>query len=1069
MSKNFICHLFITLIFHIHINDAEYSSIGMNVSIKPKINESNIYSHDDYMTIFSSRHSTDLNYIPRSTTYWPLIPSVTTNAFPLTDSNCFCTYDRIINALLCSPLLKNSISYPISDTNIALINITLNDCTFSNNHFNLPNIGRKNIDQLRIYDINHGNYLVLDRTSFSSYSINQLYIIYSYSQPITMLLLSNETFSSPSLMYSSLHTLYITSCYLITLNKPFSRLFLLESVTLMNIYQFSWHDFQQQINRLPKLRFINIAEENFPLSNMIFNALSCQDISSQWILSYRVIQTCSCAYISFLQTIRSLGTFYQCPNTNNVVDFFADICQFNGKEYQIQNNMQLFCNKCLRFPCSNGTTCAEVFGSEPTCISSSRYDYETIQKRIPLTPYTRPFLFRESQEYLTFDSNKTLEAIAFNSVVTILIDSNRNPTSASPNDAQMFHQTFAEMLNRPWSPDIYTASMSSPIVWQQLLVSLDGSIKMINDSESKFVFQSKPISTMSLRFPTEEPDQEMFGWKITNDNQITENITNLESNDETVTSRVFLKFNHQQQENKPKCEPSSSTINCTNRFSITSLKSPKLFYNTDRIPEYDVISILAPDHNQTVTFYFDQKISSTESVNSSIKSTSYSFYDQLDLMISQGTCMYLNTTSMIWKTDGCTTNRQLSNGTSVICTCEHLTMFTVFFSLSCATPSKALQILSWIGCALSIVGLSVTLIMFVVIRQCRKTKDNVNGISSSHSSSSQELRRRIMSKPRRLSMVKSMLFILCILLILMNILIFILTFIKADRNLACTILSASLYYFTLTAFIWKLCFAFQQSLFITNVFQPNWSDRTLFIIYSIITFSLPVCPLIIMFVKYENSTFISSTCNYCWLTREFLLYGLIIPILVIICLNIMFYIYTMVHLCIRNRQQPNLRSTKSEQSRRIQNFKIGIFFAIIMGFSWILGFLVLIPNSYVQTVGNILFCIMNTLQGFAFSIMVFCMLERKSFRKCCCFWRYKNSNQVNGNSSDAVLQQSIPTPNDDNETKIKPIYNSSMYTSSSATTPSDAYHNLRDVFNLYQKKKLTGDNEDEHVYSLPTF
>ena len=113
-------------------------------------------------------------------------------------------------------------------------------------------------------------------------------------------------------------------------------------------------------------------------------------------------------------------------------------------------------------------------------------------------------------------------------------------------------------------------------------------------------------------------------------------------------------------------------------------------------------------------------------------------------MLLQGTCMYLNTTSMIWQTDGCTTDRQLSNTTSVTCTCEHLTMFTVFFSLSCATPSKALEVLSWIGCALSILGLSVTLVMFVVIRQCRKTKDNVNGISSSHSSSSQELRRRIM-------------------------------------------------------------------------------------------------------------------------------------------------------------------------------------------------------------------------------------------------------------------------------------------------------------------------------------
>jgi hypothetical protein len=188
----------------------------------------------------------------------------------------------------------------------------------------------------------------------------------------------------------------------------------------------------------------------------------------------------------------------------------------------------------------------------------------------------------------------------------------------------------------------------------------------------------------------------------------------------------------------------NTTDNCSDRVSITSLKSPKLFYNTNRIPEYDVISLLAPIKNQSVTFYFDQKISSTHTLKHSTNSMSDSFYDQLDIMISEGTCMYLNTTSMIWQTDGCSTDRQLSNNISVTCTCEHLTMFTVFFSLSCATPSKALEVLSWIGCVLSIIGLSMTLIMFIVMSKCRKAKHSVNGISSSHSSSSQELRQRIM-------------------------------------------------------------------------------------------------------------------------------------------------------------------------------------------------------------------------------------------------------------------------------------------------------------------------------------
>lgn len=316
-------------------------------------------------------------------------------------------------------------------------------------------------------------------------------------------------------------------------------------------------------------------------------------------------------------------------------------------------------------------------------------------------------------------------------------------------------------------------------------------------------------------------------------------------------------------------------------------------------------------------------------------------------------------------------------------------------------------------------------------------------------------------------MVKSMLFVLCILLIIMNILIFILTFIKSGRNVSCIIFSASLYYFTLTAFLWKFLFAFQQSLFLTNLFQPYWSNRTLFLIYLFIAFSLPICPLLTMFFKYKDFTFLSSTCNYCWLSREFLIYGLIIPIIIIICLNLVFYFYTMIHLCLKNRQQPGLRSTKSDHSRYMQNFKIGLFFAIIMGLSWILGFLVLIPNSYVQFFGNILFCIVNTLQGFAFSIMVFCMLERKSFRKCCCFWRYKKPMKTMDtlNSSNNIQQQLRTISNDDNETKIKTSFNSSTYTS---TTSNGGESNNPDSINRYKNKILPTrkeENEEEHVYS----
>ena len=533
----------IILIYHINISFAEYSIIGTQVDVIPKTED--ILSRDDSI----SHPPTDLYYGARTTIFWPPIPSKDTNAFPLINSDCFCSYDLTINLLLCSPLLQTSSTYPLSDTNIPLINLTLNDCTFSDHHLNLPIIPGKNIDQLRLYNVNYQTYLVLDATSLSLYTINHMYIVYSYSQPITMLLISNETFSS------SLRTLYITSCYLLTLNKPLNRLFSLESITLKNIEQFSWYDFQQQIVRLPRLRYIYITEEILSLTSDIFNAISCQDILPQWIVTYRSTQTCSCTYISLLKTVHRVGDVYKCPNSDNTIDFIDDICQFNGKEYAIQNRTDLFCDKCQTYRCRNGTLCAETYDSEASCVLQSRYDYETIRSRIPLTPYTKQFLFQESQGYLSINPNKTLQPSGFNSVAMVLINSNQNHTPNSASDVQMFHQTFSEMLIRPWSSAIYNSTGTPPQIWQQLFVSLDGSVKKINNSESKFVFQSKPISTMSLIFSPEQPPQETFGWKITNDNQITENMTNFQVVDKTITSRVFLKFNNNQQY-KPKCETS---------------------------------------------------------------------------------------------------------------------------------------------------------------------------------------------------------------------------------------------------------------------------------------------------------------------------------------------------------------------------------------------------------------------------------------------------------------------------------------------------------------------------------
>ena len=515
--------LIVIFLVQVHVTRTDDMLQGTQVYVRPNVENENTISSP-------LRNVTDGNDVSRML------------STPLINSNCFCVYDQSMNLFQCSPFLQYSSSFPLSSTSRSLINMTLNDCTFSNNRFSLPSIPGKVIDHLQLNDINHQDYLIFDATSFAFCSINTLTINYTYIQPITMILLSNETFASP-ILRRSLQRLHIESCYLLTLNQPFSCLVSLQSLTLINIPQFSWFDFRQQILSLPNLRRIYLGENIVSNTNDVFNVLSCRDLSPRWMLTYRLIQTCSCQLLAFLQTVERVGNRYRCRNSTTIVDFIDDICQIYNREYLIENQTNFFCNQCLSNRCDIGTFCAESLDLNSTCLPILRYDYNTIRTRLPLTSWTRPYLVQENYQYLIFQPNSTVEPNAFNGIGMIVIDPNRTQTTNSLSQVQLLHQTFVQILGRPtFAPTYATAIFGEVPTWNKLIRSLDESIKNINDTEDIFEFNSTPISTVSLVFPMDRQPPDVFGWKITNDNTITTNITDTKSKEVNVTSRVFLRF-----------------------------------------------------------------------------------------------------------------------------------------------------------------------------------------------------------------------------------------------------------------------------------------------------------------------------------------------------------------------------------------------------------------------------------------------------------------------------------------------------------------------------------------------
>ena len=478
---------------------------------------------------------------------------ILTDPIPLVNSDCLCFYDSMTNSLICTPpsVVEFLPSSPLPSTDRPSINVALNGCQFLNNIVKLPMIGRRSIDHLRLNNINAQGYLLFDSSSFASSSISHITISYTSTDPVSILLLSNDTFAPLS---SSLRTLYIDSCYLITLYRPFRQLTSLQSISFVTVDQYSWSDFYQDIVSLPVLGQVFITDRLFSTTGPFMNAVSvsCSNLAPSWILNDRTGQTCDCTFVSMLRAENSLQDIFKCSDSNDTMNLLGLICRLQKRGPLALNRISPSCRKCPSDACSSGAPCTPASPSQPTCIPPRKYDLAAMRQRIPLTSSTRRFLLNGTEQTNTSNASGPLEPSGFLSLATMLSGLNPSLAASAPTDPQLFHQMLLEMLSRPWSPSIYSSSVSLHDSWQSVFVSLDNTVKEINDSDPRFEFQSQVLSTVSVRFATDQQLQSTFGWKVNNDNRVIANASDwTETN---ISSRIFLRFSADDQQFKPKCK-----------------------------------------------------------------------------------------------------------------------------------------------------------------------------------------------------------------------------------------------------------------------------------------------------------------------------------------------------------------------------------------------------------------------------------------------------------------------------------------------------------------------------------
>ncbi|XP_066105756.1 adhesion G-protein coupled receptor G2 isoform X2 [Saccopteryx bilineata] len=337
-----------------------------------------------------------------------------------------------------------------------------------------------------------------------------------------------------------------------------------------------------------------------------------------------------------------------------------------------------------------------------------------------------------------------------------------------------------------------------------------------------------------------------------------------------------------------------------------------------------------------------------------------------------------------WSPDGCSVKDRRPNET--ICTCSHLTSFGILLDLSRtslpAAQMMALTFITYVGCGLSSIFLSVTLITYIAF---------------------EKIRRDYPSK---------ILIQLCAALLLLNLAFLLDSWVALyDMRVLCISAAAFLHYFLLVSFTWMGLEAFHMYLALVKVF--NTYIRKYILKFCIVGWGVPAVVV--------STVLITSTDNYglgsygkfpsgspddfCWINSNAVFYITVVGYFcVIFLLNISMFIVVLVQLCrIKKKKQLG-----AQRKTSIQDLRSVAGLTFLLGITWGFAFFAWGP---VNVTFMYLFAIFNTLQGF-FIFIFYCVAKenvRKQWRRylCCGKLRLAENSDWSKTATNGLKKQTV--------------------------------------------------------------
>ncbi|NXV46600.1 AGRG2 protein, partial [Uria aalge] len=335
-----------------------------------------------------------------------------------------------------------------------------------------------------------------------------------------------------------------------------------------------------------------------------------------------------------------------------------------------------------------------------------------------------------------------------------------------------------------------------------------------------------------------------------------------------------------------------------------------------------------------------------------------------------------------WSYEGCIVKESRVNET--VCSCNHLTSFAVLMNLYGNTPLNPTQelvltFISYIGCGLSAIFLSVTLVTYIAF---------------------EKIRRDYPSK---------ILIQLCAALLLLNLVFLLDSWIALyDTRGLCIAVAVFLHYFLLVSFTWMGLEAFHMYLALVKVF--NTYVRKYILKFCIVGWGLPaVVVSIVLAVSPDNYGLITTgrvsinrPDEFCWIKNRIVFYITAVGYFCLIFLiNISMFIVVLIQLCrIKKKKQLG-----AQRKTSIQDLRSVAGLTFLLGITW--GFAFFTINE----VFTYLFTIFNTLQGF-FIFIFYCVTKenvRKQWRRylCCGKFRLAENSDWSRTATNGLKKQTV--------------------------------------------------------------